>query len=221
MAYVSKIQDPEVLKGRNGVLNYINHTKKLFPGKLPFPPKDVYLKGYFTHKVQTGTISAKTLNQYYNNIRAYCIALGFGWNDDTFDTIKKEACDKLNKQDATLKMVLNELDELKKKSVEQVELVKMSVERIEQVLPRIIDALGMLRINIPDNIYSGINQFSASTSDAVSHSANDYLPSGYNTTETVPLPSFNRLAQRNIYSVSSIDIDPMISDLFYDSNSPS
>ncbi|RIB30379.1 hypothetical protein C2G38_2136398 [Gigaspora rosea] len=128
-------------------------------------------------------------------------------------------------------MVLNELDELKKKSVEQVELVKMSVERIEQVkktverieqvLPRIIDALGMLRINIPDNIYSGINQFSASTSDAVSHSANDYLPSGYNTTETVPLPSFNRLAQRNIYSVSSIDIDPMISDLFYDSNSPS
>ncbi|CAG8487230.1 22468_t:CDS:2 [Dentiscutata erythropus] len=146
-------------------------------------------------KVQALYFSGEQL--YYNNIKAYSITLGFGWNDNTFDAIKKEACDELNKQNITPRMVLNKLDELKKQNVEQRELS---------------------RNNIPNNIYSRINQINAYNS-SISHSANKYFPPEFNTMEPVPLPSFNRLAQRNIYSVSRIQIDLIISGL-YGSNSP-
>ncbi|CAG8707001.1 9916_t:CDS:2 [Dentiscutata erythropus] len=55
---------PEEFKKRNGIINYINFMKDLFPSELAFPVKENCLKEYLTRqveKVEAGNLQARQL----------------------------------------------------------------------------------------------------------------------------------------------------------------
>ena len=80
-----------------GVTNFKNVIQSLHHGKLInyFPVTKETLKEYIDSK-RKSSIKTDTLKQYLQHIRAYNIALGFGWDSHVFDPIIKKVLKFMN-----------------------------------------------------------------------------------------------------------------------------
>ncbi|CAG8444609.1 7484_t:CDS:1 [Funneliformis caledonium] len=94
---------------RVGVTNFINVVKSLHQGESInyFPVTKETLQEYIDSK-RKALIKSGSLDQYLQHIKAYNIALGFGWDGLVFGPIIKKALDELrNYEDETCSKVEN------------------------------------------------------------------------------------------------------------------
>ncbi|RHZ48826.1 hypothetical protein Glove_541g70 [Diversispora epigaea] len=81
---------------RCGVKNYVNVLKSVHPTvELFFPVTKQYLQEYIDAKKKQGTIKANSLDQYFQHIESYNMALGHGWDSQEFEPMMREVLEDL------------------------------------------------------------------------------------------------------------------------------
>ncbi|CAG8757978.1 10987_t:CDS:2, partial [Acaulospora morrowiae] len=81
---------------RCGVKNYVNVLKSAHPTvELFFPVTKQYLQEYIDAKKKQGTIKANSLDQYFQHIESYNMALGHGWDSQEFEPMMREVLEAL------------------------------------------------------------------------------------------------------------------------------
>ncbi|CAG8551712.1 29103_t:CDS:2 [Gigaspora margarita] len=114
---------------RCGVKNYVNVLKSVHPTvELFFPVTKQYLQEYIDAKKKQGTIKANSLDQYFQHIESYNMALGHGWDSQEFEPMMREVLEDLvrieEKYNSTRKSTLTpgdeESDELSHEDVNEI-----------------------------------------------------------------------------------------------------
>ncbi|GBB92523.1 hypothetical protein RclHR1_02020005 [Rhizophagus clarus] len=81
---------------RCGVKNYVNVLKNLHPSvESFFPVTKQYLQEYIDAKKKQGTIKANSLDQYFQHIESYNMALGHGWDSQEFEPMMRDVLEEL------------------------------------------------------------------------------------------------------------------------------
>ncbi|CAG8504808.1 3201_t:CDS:2 [Funneliformis caledonium] len=81
---------------RCGVKNYINVLKSIHPSvETFFPVTKQYLQEYIDAKKKQGTIKANSLDQYFQHIESYNMALGHGWDSQEFEPMMRDVLEEL------------------------------------------------------------------------------------------------------------------------------
>lgn len=81
---------------RCGVKNYVNVLKSVHPTvETFFPVTKQYLQEYIDAKKKQGTIKANSLDQYFQHIESYNMALGHGWDSQEFEPMMRDVLEEL------------------------------------------------------------------------------------------------------------------------------
>jgi hypothetical protein len=81
---------------RCGVKNYVNVLKSVHPSvETFFPVTKQYLQEYIDAKKKQGTIKANSLDQYFQHIESYNMALGHGWDSQEFEPMMRDVLEEL------------------------------------------------------------------------------------------------------------------------------
>ncbi|RIA94028.1 hypothetical protein C1645_590091 [Glomus cerebriforme] len=81
---------------RCGVKNYVNVLKSIHPSvETFFPVTKQYLQEYIDAKKKQGTIKANSLDQYFQHIESYNMALGHGWDSQEFEPMMRDVLEEL------------------------------------------------------------------------------------------------------------------------------
>jgi hypothetical protein len=81
---------------RCGVKNYVNVLKSIHPSvETFFPVTKQYLQEYIDAKKKQGTIKANSLDQYFQHIESYNMALGHGWDSQDFEPMMRDVLEEL------------------------------------------------------------------------------------------------------------------------------
>ncbi|CAG8487018.1 1641_t:CDS:2 [Paraglomus occultum] len=81
---------------RCGVKNYINVMKSIHPNEESFfPVTKEYMEEYIATKKKQGSIKANSLDQYFQHIESYNMAMGHGWDAEIFEPMMRDVLEEL------------------------------------------------------------------------------------------------------------------------------
>ncbi|KAG9292160.1 hypothetical protein G9A89_005304 [Geosiphon pyriformis] len=81
---------------RCGVKNYVNVLKSLHPQVEEFfPVTKEYMQEYIEVKRKQNSIKANSLDQYFQHIESYNMALGHGWDAEVFEPMMRQVLENL------------------------------------------------------------------------------------------------------------------------------
>ncbi|CAG8464650.1 9088_t:CDS:2 [Paraglomus brasilianum] len=83
---------------RCGVKNYINVMKSIHPNEESFfPVTKEYMEEYIATKKKQGSIKANSLDQYFQHIESYNMAMEHGWDAEIFEPMMRDVLEELEK----------------------------------------------------------------------------------------------------------------------------
>jgi hypothetical protein len=62
-----------------------------------FPVTKDYMEEYITTKKKQGSIKANSLDQYFQHIESYNMAMGHGWDAEVFEPMMRDVLEELEK----------------------------------------------------------------------------------------------------------------------------